>query len=276
MPDHSFPPLPLINWEPTRNSVIVFAQVIGKIRRALAPSEKHWWHVSLSTTSTGLTTSPIPYGQLTFTLELDFTTHRLVFMSNQGALATVSLRGQSAARFTEAVLALLASHGITVEIDREKFANPQPLIYDIQAVSRMWSAISQIDAILKEFKGTMRRESGPVVLWPHHFDLALLWFSGRLVPGQDPENEEYADEQMNFGFSTGDGAITDAYFYITAYPLPDGLTETPLPEGAYWHTDGFTGAILPYQGLVEASDPKALLLSYLQTVHAAGKALMTD
>lgn len=29
------------------------------------------------------------------------------------------------------------------------------------------------------------------------------WFSGRLVPGQDPANAEFADEQMNFGFSTG-------------------------------------------------------------------------
>ncbi len=276
MPTYSFPPIPLVNWEPTRNSVIVFAQVIGKVRRALTPPQKHWWHVSLHTTSTGLTTSPIPYGQLTFTLELDFITHRLVFSTNQGHLATIALRGQSAMRFTESLLVLLSSHGIDIEFDREKFSDPKPLIYDIQAVSRMWAAISQIDSILTEFKGTFRRESGPVVLWPHHFDLALLWFSGRLVPDQDPENEEYADEQMNFGFSTGDGAIPDAYFYITAYPLPAGLTDTALPDGAYWQTDGFTGAILPYQTLVESDDPQALLLSYLKTVHAAGKALMAD
>jgi hypothetical protein len=30
-----------------------------------------------------------------------------------------------------------------------------------------------------------------------------LWFSGRLVSGQDLANAEYADEQMNFGFSNG-------------------------------------------------------------------------
>ena len=43
----------------------------------------------------------------------------------------------------------------------------------------------------------------PVVLWPHHFGLAVLWFSGHPAPDQDPANAEYADEQMNFGFSTG-------------------------------------------------------------------------
>jgi len=43
----------------------------------------------------------------------------------------------------------------------------------------------------------------PVVLWLHHSDLADLWFSDHLLPGQDPANVEYADEQMNLGFSTG-------------------------------------------------------------------------
>ncbi len=271
---NKFPPLVLANWEPTRNSIILFSQVIGKIRRALAPKQKHWWHVSLNIASTGLTTGPIAYGALTFALGLDFTTHRLVLTTSTGGMATVALRGQSIQRFTTSALAMLKNHGIDVEIDTTPFSATQPLIYDIQAVSHMWQAISQIDLILKEFQGSLRRETGPVVLWPHHFDLAMLWFSGRLVPGQDPNNEEYADEQMNFGFSTGDGMITDAYFYITAYPTPEGLTNTKLPEGAYWQTAGFKGAILPYQALVDAADPKALLLDYFSTVHAAGKRLM--
>ena len=37
----------------------------------------------------------------------------------------------------------------------------------------------------------------------HKSQQVSKWFSGRLVPGQDPANAEYADEQMNFGFSTG-------------------------------------------------------------------------
>jgi hypothetical protein len=91
-----------------------------------------------------------------------------------------------------------------------------------------------------------------------------------LVPGIDPADEESADEQMNFGFVTGDGSIPDAYFYATAYPAPDNWTDLALPEGAYWHTEGWTGAVLPYAAVVAASSPKDLLLDYLQQLHAHG------
>jgi hypothetical protein len=102
----------------------------------------------------------------------------------------------------------------------------------------------------------------------------MNWFSGRLVPGMDPADEESADEQMNFGFVTGDGSIPDAYFYVTAYPAPEGWTRLPLPEGAYWHTEGWTGALLPYAALAASDRPKALLLDYLRVVQAHGKRLM--
>lgn len=36
----------------------------------------------------------------------------------------------------------------------------------------------------------------------HRSQRVSNWFSDRLVPGQDPANAEYADEQMNFGIST--------------------------------------------------------------------------
>jgi hypothetical protein len=113
-----------------------------------------------------------------------------------------------------------------------------------------------------------------VQLWPHHFDLALLWLSGRRVPGQDPNDPEYADEQMNFGFSAGDEGIAEPYFYATAYPTPAQWTEQPLPEGARWHTAGWTGAILPYVALTEASDPQVLLLDFLRTAHWGGAQFM--
>ena len=90
------------------------------------------------------------------------------------------------------------------------------------------------------------------------------------MPGIDPSDEESADEQMNFGFSTGDEAVPEPYFYITAYPTPDGLVETPLPGPARWHTEGFVGALLPYAALVDVEDGDALLLDYLGTVQAAG------
>ena len=131
-----------------------------------------------------------------------------------------------------------------------------------------------MDAVFKRFKGTLREETGPVQLFPHHFDLSMNWFSGRLVPGVDPADEESADEQMNFGFVTGDEGIPDSYFYATAYPQPEGLTDQPLPDGAVWQTEGFNGAVMMYETVVAASDPEGLLLQFLQAAQRAGSALM--
>jgi hypothetical protein len=274
MSDNKFPPLTLVEWQPTLETLQTYAKVIGKVRRALTPRQKHWFHVSLRVGTTGLTTGPIPAGAATFELLLDFTIHQLVITTSRGERLHKPLTGQAGAVFCEETLFALASLGFNVEIDRSLFEDTTPGIYDRAAVERYWQALSQIDAIFNEFKGEQRGETGPVQLWPHHIDLALLWFSGRLVPGQDPANEEHADEQMNFGFTPGDEGIAQPYFYITAYPQPDGLSDTPLPADAVWHQAGFSGAVMLYEALVEAANPKEKLLTFMRTVHQAGANLM--
>ena len=274
MSNNIFPPLTLAEWQPTLQTLQVYAKLVGKIRRALTPPHKHWFHVSLRLAANGLTTTPVPAGDKTFDLTLDLTAHRLIITTSRGEQWLKPLTGQSASQFMEETLTALGAMGIHPEIDRSPFSDAAPGTYDRAAVERYWQALSQIDALFKQFRGELRQETGPVQLWPHHLDLAMLWFSGRLVPGQDPGNAEYADEQMNFGFSPGDSGIPNPYFYITAYPLPKGLTGAPLPGDAVWHTEGFTGAILMYESLVNSDSPAATLLTFLRRVQQAGAELM--
>jgi hypothetical protein len=74
-----------------------------------------------------------------------------------------------------------------------------------------------------------------------------------VLPGE--EEPGMADEQMAFGFSTGDESVPDAYFYVTAYPWQDELMQAPLPEGARWQQEGWRGALLPYETLQQQEDP---------------------
>ena len=207
MSNHSFPSLATVEWQATRDTIQVYAQVLGKVRRVLTPAQRHWAHISLRAATTGLTTTPIPAGPITFDMLLDFTTHQLVITTSRGEQWRKPLNGQSAAIFYEDTLATLDSLGIQPDIDRSLFGDTTPGDYDPVHASRYWQALSQIDAVFKQFKGTLRGETSPVQLWPHHIDLAFLWFTGRLVPGIDPNDEESADEQMNFGFSPGDEAF---------------------------------------------------------------------
>ncbi len=274
MTENLFPPLPLADWQPSRDTIQGYAQVLGKIRRATTPRQKHWWHISLRVSATGLVTSPIPAGSRMFEMRLDFTSHQLIIATSRGEIWHKPLRGESEAEFWQKTLAVLGQMGLRPEIDRTLFSDTTPGTYNVNGVERFWQALSQINALFTQFKGELRQETSPVQFWPHHFDLSLVWFSGRLVPDVDPADEEHADEQMAFGFSTGDTVIPDPYFYITAYPLPDGLLESPLPEEATWHTEGFQGAVLRYDSLVKADNPAEKLLNFLRTVQQAGASLM--
>ncbi|MCB0165569.1 MAG: hypothetical protein KDI79_15165 [Anaerolineae bacterium] len=271
---NKFPPLSYEALLPSLKSLQNYAKLTGKVRRALTPRQKHWSHISLRATATGLTTGPIPAGSVTFELLLDFTIHQLVITTNRGERISRPLRGQSAAAFYEETLAALAGLGLTLDIDRTLFTDDTPGAYNMTQVETYWQALSQVDAVLKQFKGELRQETSDVQLWPHHFDLAVLWFSGRLVPDTDPADEENADEQMNFGFAPGDAALPQPYFYITAYPMPAGLTDMALPSEGAWHTQAFTGALLLYETLVDADNPAEKLLTFLRSVQQAGASLM--
>ena len=55
----SYPPLTLDEWRGTRDAVHAYSRVLGKIRQALAPPRKHWFHITLHAGVTGLRTPPM-------------------------------------------------------------------------------------------------------------------------------------------------------------------------------------------------------------------------
>lgn len=71
------PPLPLQEWEDTKETLHRYCQIVGKIRMERSPFRNHWWHVTLYVTPRGLTTSPIPYGAGTFEISFDMLQNRL-------------------------------------------------------------------------------------------------------------------------------------------------------------------------------------------------------
>jgi hypothetical protein len=272
---HQPPSLVLSEWKDTRDTLHAYAKIIGKLRGRNMPKSKHWWHITLSVSARGLTTTPFPVAGQNLELTVDLATHQLIIESSEGWSTTLPLSDQSAAGLCRQLNATLAAAGIELEPDLlAAFDNEVILPYDIAASSRFRQAINWVDSIFKTFKGELREETSPVQIFPHHLDIAMNWFSGRLVPGVDPADEESADEQMNFGFVTGDDAIPEAYFFATAYPAPDDWTELLLPEGAYWHTEGWTGAVLPYANVVTVPSPHELLLDYLRSLQAHGAKLM--
>ena len=273
-----FPAMPLATWQPTRDTIQRYAQLLGEIRAASTPRSKHWWHINLRPGVAGLVTPPIPVrdssDSFAFQMQLDFVNHRLTINSSSGQESHIPLSGQSVADLSRESLAALLQMGIRVQLNMDQALDESPGEYDAVAAATFWQALGQIAGVFAEFKAELREETSPINLWPHHFDMALVWFSGKRVAGVDPGDEDHADEQMSFGFSTGDAAIPDPYFYISAYPLPDGLRNSSLPQDATWNTQGWQGALMMYDVLTRAQEPQEKLRGYLRGVHQAGKRLM--
>ena len=277
--DLTFPPLPLSAWQPTRDALHTYARILGKVRQSLTPPQSHWWHTSLRVVDDGLTTTEMPGDEETdgtVELKLDLINQRITAQTNHNQRWAMPLSGQHARLLADSLLVTLVQWDIYPEVDRSVCATESTGPYDPAAASTFLQALTSIHAVFQDLKSSLNGRTSPVQLWSHHFDLSLVWFSGNLVPGVDPANEEYADEQMAFGFSTGDEAIPEPYFYVTAYPWPTEITEAALPEPAQWYTQSWKGALLRYGDVAAAADPAGLLMAYLTAAHAAGSALMVD
>jgi hypothetical protein len=112
-----------------------------------------------------------------------------------------------------------------------------------------------------KLRGSSLKEKSNINFWPHHFDLALLVFSGKLIDGQDETNWDYSREQMNFGLSSGDAGIPQPYFYVTAYPFDKTLLKIELPEFAEWHTEGWNGLVVKLNQLANQEEIFTALFS---------------
>jgi hypothetical protein len=281
-----WPELAYPKWRDTAATLLLWLQIVGKIRLALTPWLNHGWQVPLYVTARGLGTSPIPVGTEIFEIEFDFILHRLTARTSQGQEGSIPLKPQTVAGFYHAVMELLGSLGIVVKINEMPNELPNPIrfsqdqvhaAYDPEAAHRFWRALIQVDRLFKLFRTGYLGKASPVHFFWGSFDLAVTRFSGSPAPrppGGVPglpdavTREAYSHEVSSAGFWPGNEAFPQAAFYAYAYPEPAGFRGRAVTPGAYFDA-GLGEFILPYDVLRLAGDPDALLLDFLATTYAA-------
>lgn len=255
----------------TRSAMHAYSRVLGDCLKACRSKRKHWWHASLRPSLNGLTTGVV-HSATDFEIELDFRRASMHARSGNDGGFDLALDGQPASEIAAAVGDFMSANGVAdVELagaDSSKIGWPA---FSHLHTKSMGQALGSVVAAMETFRSSIREETSPIQLWPHHFDLSMLWLPGEKIPGQDPVNEELSDKQMNFGFTFGDDGIAEPYFYVTAYPASDSMAATRLPTGSEWRTDGFNGAVLTYQTLQDTSDPGAYLQNFWSSLLASGQ-----
>ena len=281
----SWPSLPVSAWTPTRDTLHMWTQVVGKIRMAHAPLVNHWWQVTLYVSPRGLTTSTIPYRGGAFEIEFDFLAHRLDVRSSDGGARCVPLRAMSVAEFYAQVLDVLDQLGIEAPI-RPRPNEVDPAIpfaedtvhasYDGETAALFWRQLLQANRVLGGFRSHFVGKVSPVHFYWGAMDLACTRFSGRPAPphpGGAPNCgdwvmvEGYSRELSSCGFWPGGGE--EGAFYSYAYPAPEGFADHPVRvDGAYYSPE-FQQFLLPYEVARAAPDPDRAVTEFLHSTYAA-------
>lgn len=281
-----WPELPYEPWRPTRDTLHMYTQVLGKLRLALSPFEPQWANVPLYLTARGLTTSPLPVGSAAFDAELDLFEHVTVIRASDGGLARVPLGG-AVADFYDAVMESLRGLGLPVAVSElpSEVADPIPFpedrthhTYDPDQAHRFWRLLSRVDVAMKRHRAPFRGKASPVHFFWGTFDLASARFSGR--PAEPPPGAgtimRYSDdaELICSGFWPGDERTPFPAFYAYAYPRPAGIERArPRPDEAAWVEEAGL-FVLRYDAVRSAADPERAILDFLESTYEAGAALL--
>ena len=282
----AWPSLPIEEWAATRDTLLLWTQVIGKVRLAHSPLLNHWWNVPLYVTARGLTTSLMwTADERGFQIDLDFLAHRLDLTTSDGAHREIALEPRSVAHFYTELMSRLDELGVHRKIWTMpvEIASAIPFeddhdhaTYDRNQVERFWQILIRTSQVFNEFRTTFVGKASPVHLFWGALDLATTRFSGRGAPphpggapncGPHVMHEAYSQEVSSAGYWPG--GAKEGVFYSYAYPEPVGYRDVVVtPKEAYFDA-ALSEFILPYEVVRTAEDPRAVLLRFLQSTYEA-------
>ena len=280
-------PLPYEDWKPTKTTLHLMCQIVGKIRLGHVPYRSHWWNVTLQPTARGLSTYRMRQGDMFFQIDFDFLEHQLVVAaSNAHEPARLPLEdGMTVADFYAEVFKMLDAFGVDTKIVDKPYGmgveipfsvDRDHASYDRVMVRRWWEILLWSADVFDQYASEFIGKESPAHLFWHSFDLALARYSGRTAnvpPKDDPvQQEAYSQEVISVGWWAGDENTPAPTYYTYTAPEPASLTSMRLaPVEASWRPSGAAhiGA-LPYDTVRTADDPRATLLAFLHSGFNAG------
>jgi hypothetical protein len=286
--ERSWPSIPIGAWRDTCVGLHLCAQVIGKIRLALTPKANQWWNVPLYLTARGLTTSPMPYRDATFSIDLDFIDHEVVVEDSEGKRRALPLIARSVAEFHRELFDVLESMGISVLIWPMPVECPSTTAfheettlraYDAAMAQRFWRVLRAIEPVFERFRAGFRGKCSPVHFFWGSFDLAVTRFSGRRAPPRGSsiiDRDAYDEECISLGFWPGDAwnvlgePLVDASFYSYASPEPQGFDRQYVRPADARYGEKLKEFLLPYESVRRSADPARTILEFAQSTYDAG------
>ena len=256
-------------------------QLLSVIRFYLLPRDPNYIEWGTRVVAEGLSSDVLPGGS---EIILDFDDQVVVVRQPDSAQAAIPINGHSQRSLFGAILAelqkselahVLSNDGdlvdqmiVALAVKRPSIANKHdditdtaPLTVDPSAAQAYNTVLYSIFTGIARFKASrVNGKTTPAVVWGEHFDLSTLIFAGS-------EATEKA-AHINFGFAPYSTGIDFPYLYAYAYPMKPNLVPT-LPDSAQWHTEGWTGVVLPYTAIAAQDHPEQYIERMCDQIYTA-------
>lgn len=273
----AWPAIDVSGWAPTKRSLHLYSQMLGKLRVALSPPQPNWMHTALALDARGFTTGAMPCYDTSVEGVLDVFSSELIVRHSTGDERRIAL---VPARTVADVYAALQDALVALGIDCAISPIPQevpdttPLhedthaAYDPAAVQRWFGVATASANVFDRWRSRFFGRSG-IPLWWGAFDLAVILFNGRHVPA--PTDRGYLfkydldAELMNCGLYFGDEK-TPPFFYGYVYPQPAGAEDAAMPTGVTWSAT-LEEWVLPYELVRTAAAPGEMISSFLDALY---------
>ncbi len=230
---------------PTRNYLQEVAKVLGSLQMAYIEPNEHDWHYGLEVNLRGISTQEMMIGGEPVRATLDLVRHKVRIGDAKWPLSEYA-----ASEIFNNIKVWLAARGESVDLKQPVF-NTEIKRFDPAQASAYAEALWWLEERFRATKSGLNVGlTSPILLYPHHFDMAFSWF---------PQNDK---KQFTLGFSTGDEINREPYLYLTVTPDSEVFNKLKLPAKAHWQEKGFIGAILAYAWLQVAEVPTTAFDNY--------------
>ena len=277
MTEHTdWPALPYREWAPTKKTLHLVTQMLGKAKLALLPAQPEWLHVRLFLDAHGFTTGAMPHRSTVVTMGIDVFRGELWIAGPEGRRSAVVLGPD---RTVSAIWSDFqgALAGLDLELDLwekpQELADATPFSENLhdrtflpEQAQRFHRVLSSVNAVFEEFRSPFFGRSG-VQFWWGTFDLTVLLFSGRATPAPAGSGHimryDLDAEHLNAGFWPGDDSAPEPGLYAYVVPRPPGCEVASMaPDYAGW-VEAMGEWLMPYEALRTCPDPRQAILDFL-------------
>ncbi len=229
----------LSNWETTRDALHQVALTIGAIRVASSDPLANDLQYSLTVTQGGVSTSDL---KIVGELKFDFASFSLTYLSSENDGFTIDATNHTQQSLMKAILEEFAKMDIILEPSMKHIVHDNPFEINKSLAKDYATTIDTIFTALARFRARLSGGMSPIVIWPHHFDMAFMWFATESM-------DEHTAPHLAIGFAPFSDGINRPYFYGYGWSQETGYVQVALDPPAQAITESYTGLYAEYDTL---------------------------